>query len=169
LYAGETQEALPYAERWIAETSDPQLLLIAAKVLFLNAAQSPRSPDNDRRHRRAIELAERTLADATIRSGELRELAVNAYLHIAMSYAELGEHDKAMAAWRKAREHAPDNLNVLLIAGLLNESQSELSQIAQREIARQLVGAPVEKRATASFAPAPFNTNLISTEIFSAN
>jgi tetratricopeptide (TPR) repeat protein len=146
VYSGREREALPYAEQWAADDSDPSLLFTASNVLFLNADLS--SADEARRlHRRAIEIAERALngAYSAQLQTELQQKIINAFLHIALSYAYLGDPSKAQAAWERAAQLDPNNVDTLLVRSLLAQPQDELSSAARRNIARSLTGVPQEQ------------------------
>lgn len=146
VYAGRERDALPYAEQWIEDATDRLLLLAAANVLFINAESS--TPEEARRlHGRAIDVAERALHDLDFAQLEpdMRHLAVNAFLHIAMSQAYLGDLSKAHAAWQRASVLDPNSLDTLLVRSVLIGPQDELGPMARQNVARSLVGVPPEQ------------------------
>jgi tetratricopeptide (TPR) repeat protein len=149
--AGRESDALSYAEKWIVESTDPALLFAASTVLFLNAEASA-STDSTRLHELAIEVAERAIQNAG-QGQAFVDVMVKANLHVAISYAELQDFDRAKAAWQRAKQLAPNSLDVILVGGALEHSD-ELSVAARRDVARELVGVPshaIEKSARSSF------------------
>lgn len=168
LLSGNTCDALSYAQLWLHEATDPKLTLLIAEVLFISAAHASETDQRDRLHRQAIGAVENVLTDSTLPSDDLHALAVSGWLHVAMSYAELDDREKALAAWAKAEQLAPDDLNVFLVSGYLRDAQ-HASRETQLDVARQLLVAPARSQTRLPFVRARFETGVPSTDTFITN
>jgi tetratricopeptide (TPR) repeat protein len=160
--AGREREAHPFAEKWIANSTDPALLFAASTTLFLNAL-SPTIDDPGRLHKLAIEVAERAIQQAG-QQQSLLDLIVKAYLHIALSHADLDDLNRAKSAWKQAKQLAPNSLDVVLIGGLLEHSD-EISVEARHDAARELVGAPGQSLEHSTPRALPFASDMMSHSI----
>lgn len=162
--AGRESEALPFAERWIASSTDPALLFAASTAIFLNGLSST-SDDARRLHKLAIDVAERAIQQAGQQKA-LLDLVVKAYLHIALSHADLDELNRAKSAWKQAKQLAPNSLDVILVGGLL-EHPDEISVEARHDAAREVVGAPSQSLEQSTTRTLPFAPGLMAHSITS--
>jgi tetratricopeptide (TPR) repeat protein len=145
VYSGREKEALPLAEQWSTESPDRWLQLTASNVLFIKAAEASGS-DAVRLHQMAIQVAERAIQQTAPPVGlDEAHLITTAFLHVALSYAYLGDLTQAKAAWQKARELSPNSLDAIMVGSILHEATNTLSPAARRDVARYLVGGPPEQ------------------------
>lgn len=136
IQAGRVRDAVPRALEIANAESDPLLLLKAAEVLFVEAGSSV-NEQSETRHQIAIEAAERGLglARSLAEDETLDVMRLSTYLHLALSYDELGKIDPAREACEMALKLAPNNLDALLLLGYLHHvdyPKSDRLQFRQR-------------------------------------
>jgi tetratricopeptide (TPR) repeat protein len=131
IHAGRATDALPRA-REIADASDsPLLMLAAAEVLFVAAAEGPGCGENEV-HREAVELAERGLAAAATapRDDLLDSLRTGALIHLALTYDHFGNRLGAIEACNRALQIDPERKIALELLGFLSYDNFPVSQRA---------------------------------------
>ncbi|WP_425614604.1 tetratricopeptide repeat protein [Anatilimnocola sp. NA78] len=99
-------------------SSDPQLLLKAAEVFSMAAEESPSEHAAEYR-RAAIDCAERALHRLELDSETHTSFAVSGLFHLAMNFAQLGNHDKALEACRRSLAISPEDPDTLMLHGFL--------------------------------------------------
>ena len=163
------QEALDRAQKWAGESDDPSLVLKASEVVFLNAIRLP--VENGRHlYEQTIELANRALELYADRSPDpaTDEQANVAMLQIAVSCSSLGDWEKAREYSALARKRSPNSVVAITVDGMLNESAAPVGDAAKMEVARRIVGAPVELSEDESLGSMPPPSRLIR-HVFSLN
>lgn len=131
IHAGRARDALARA-REIADTADsPHLLLAAAEVLFVAAAEAAGGGENDV-HDEAIKLAERGLAVAaeTPRDELLDSLRTGALMHLALTYDHIGDRQAAIEACNQALQIDPERKTALELFGFLSYDSFPVNQRA---------------------------------------
>ena len=90
------REALQYVHKWAGESNDPNLVLKAAEVVFLNAVRSP-GDTASHLYQQAIVLAEQALQRYEMEPSDPRtdQQVIVVLLQIAVSYARLGDIGRA--------------------------------------------------------------------------
>ncbi len=148
IQAGNALHVAERARQIVESSESPLLLLQAAIVLSVRAAEVGDTSDADALRRDAIAAANQGLRRVDLvkpnEKATLEAMLVGSYLHLAMNYDELGDTGNARRACAAALRLEPDNVDALMLQGWLNRETDPKAASADfhRGLGQRLTAQP---------------------------